>query len=567
MKFSELEYQRPDLDLLKEDFFNQISLIEMAEEAEVALKATKHIQEIQNTLGTLSTLVSIRNSINTKDSFYEEETAFWDEHFPIIGEWDTAYYRAVLGSKWRSELENYLPETFFPMAENSLKVFSPEIIPLLQQENKLSTEYSKLQASAEIEFQGQTYNLPGMAKFAQDPDREVRRQASELVSAFYNEHEAEFDRIYDQLVKVRDQIAKTLGFKDFVEVGYLRMNRLDYNRQQVEVYRQEILEHVVPVVNKLYQRQADRLGLESLKPYDLEYKFQSGNAMPQGTPEEILAAGVKMYHELSPETGEFIDFMVDRELLDLVTKPGKASGGYCTYLPDYEAPFIFSNFNGTAADVDVLTHEAGHAFQVFQSRWIQTPECVWPTFESCEIHSMSMEFLAWPWMELFFGSQTLKYKFTHLSGGLIFLPYGVLVDHFQHEVYEHPEMTPAERRATWRRLERQYVPWKEYEADSFLDRGGFWFRQGHIFASPFYYIDYTLAQVCAFQFWKRSQIDDDPSVWTDYLNICRTGGTKSFLKIVAEANLKSPFEPGSLVETVQAIEQYLDDIPESAFQA
>ena len=511
--------------------------------------------------------MSIRNSINTKDSFYEEETAFWDEHFPIIGEWDTAYYRAVLGSKWRSELENYLPETFFPMAENSLKVFSPEIIPLLQQENKLSTEYSKLQASAEIEFQGQTYNLPGMAKFSQDPDREVRRQASELVSAFYNEHEAEFDRIYDQLVKVRDQIAKTLGFKDFVEVGYLRMNRLDYNRQQVEVYRQEILEHVVPVVNKLYQRQADRLGLESLKPYDLEYKFKTGNAMPQGTPEEILAAGVKMYHELSPETGEFIDFMVDRELLDLVTKPGKASGGYCTYLPDYEAPFIFSNFNGTAADVDVLTHEAGHAFQVFQSRWIQTPECVWPTFESCEIHSMSMEFLAWPWMELFFGSQTLKYKFTHLSGGLIFLPYGVLVDHFQHEVYEHPEMTPAERRATWRRLERQYVPWKEYEADSFLDRGGFWFRQGHIFASPFYYIDYTLAQVCAFQFWKRSQIDDDPSVWTDYLNICRTGGTKSFLKIVAEANLKSPFEPGSLVETVHAIEQYLDDIPESAFQA
>ena len=406
-----------------------------------------------------------------------------------------------------------------------------------------------------------------MAKFAQDPDREVRRQASELVGAFYNDHEAEFDRIYDQLVKVRDQIAKTLGFKDFVEVGYLRMNRLDYNRQQVEVYRQEILEHVVPVVNKLYQRQADRLGLESLKPYDLEYKFQSGNAMPQGTPEEILAAGVKMYHELSPETGEFIDFMVDRELLDLVTKPGKASGGYCTYLPDYEAPFIFSNFNGTAADVDVLTHEAGHAFQVFQSRWIQTPECVWPTFESCEIHSMSMEFLAWPWMELFFGSQTLKYKFTHLSGGLIFLPYGVLVDHFQHEVYEHPEMTPAERRATWRRLERQYVPWKEYEADSFLDRGGFWFRQSHIFASPFYYIDYTLAQVCAFQFWKRSQIDDDPSVWTDYLNICRTGGTKSFLKIVAEANLKSPFEPGSLVETVHAIEQYLDDIPESAFQA
>ena len=564
MRFTEFEYRRPNLDIIKAEFTEQIDAIKAATNADDALKAVKRIQELQNFIMTLSTLVSVRNSIDTMDEFYDGEVEFWDENGPVISEWETDYYRAVLASPYQEELRTVLPEPFFKMAENGLKAFSPAVIPLLQQENKLASEYSKLIASASIEFQGETYNLSGLQAFMEVEDREVRRGANDAIASFYADHLAEFDRIYDELVKVRHEIAQTLGFKDFVELGYVRMNRLDYDRHQVEVYRREVLEHVVPIVQSLYERQAKRVGITELKNYDLTFQFPDGNAKPQGTPEEILANGVKMYHELSPETAEFIDFMVDGELLDLVTKPGKMSGGYCTYIPDYEAPYIFSNFNGTSADVDVLTHEAGHAFQVFQSRWIQTPECVWPTYESCEIHSMSMEFLAWPWMELFFGSQTLKYKFSHLSSGLKFLPYGVLVDHFQHIVYENPTLTPSERRAKWRELEQLYMPWKVYDQNELLEQGGFWLRQGHIFASPFYYIDYTLAQICAFQFWKRAHVDEDPAVWADYLQICRTGGTKSFLEIVAEAHLKSPFEEGNLVEVVRSIEDFLAEVDEEA---
>ncbi|MDO4432914.1 MAG: M3 family oligoendopeptidase [Aerococcaceae bacterium] len=565
-KFKDYEYKRPDLERVKATFAEHVATIQGAESLETTLAAINAVNELRNEIGTQSTLVSIRNSVNTQDEFYEAEMNFWNENGPIIEEWSTDYVRAVLNSPFRKELEQYLPETFFSMSENALRTFDPKIIPLLQEENKLSTEYDKLKASASIEYKGQTYNLTGLAAFIESTDRQERKEASELIWGFYQENLEKFDTIYDKLVKVRHQIATELGFKDFVELGYARMNRLDYNRQDVEVYRQEVLEHVVPVVQSLYERQQQRVGLDYMHYYDLPLEFPNGNAKPIGTPEEIVAHGVKMYHELSPETGEFIDFMVERELLDLETKPAKAGGGYCTYLPDFASPFIFANFNGTSHDVDVLTHEAGHAFQVFESRWIQSPECVWPTYESCEIHSMSMEFIAWPWMEGFFGAQTDKYKYSHLAGGLKFLPYGVLVDHYQHEVYENPTMTPEERRQTWRRLEKMYLPWKDYTGNDTLENGAFWFGQGHIFGTPFYYIDYTLAQVCAYQFWKRSQIDKDATYWEDYLNICRTGGTKSFLQIVEQANLKSPFGKGNLQEVVHTIRDYLANISEDALK-
>ncbi|SEQ16524.1 oligoendopeptidase, M3 family [Ignavigranum ruoffiae] len=557
MKFSEFPYRRPDLEAVKADFDQHIEQIKQANQAKDIKNAIKNIQDLQTMIETQATLASIRNSIDTRDAFYEEEMAFWDEHLPIIQEWVTSYYKAVLDLANLEDYAELFPATLVKMAENSIRVFDSKIIPLLQQENKLTTEYDKLIASAAIEYKGQTYNIPGLGKFMQSTDRQERQTVNELLAQFFADHEEDFDRIYDELVKVRNQMALDLGFKDFTEMGYARMNRLDYNRSDVEVYRQEVLKYVVPVAQAYYQRQQERLGLSELKYYDLPIEFEDGNATPEGTPEEILDAAIKMYSELSPETSEFIDFMVKHRLMDLVTKPGKRAGGYCTYMPDFNSPFIFSNFNGTSGDVDVLTHEAGHAFQVYESRWISAPEIVFPTYESCEIHSMSMEFFAWPWMELFFGDQTDKYKYAHLGGAITFLPYGVLVDHFQHEVYEHPQWTPAERKQRWRELEQMYLPWKDCDGNDFFERGGFWFKQGHIFSSPFYYIDYTLAQMCALQFWQRNHVEEDASAWSDYLELCQVGGTKSFLELVALGHLKSPFETDSLKHLAADVDQYL----------
>ncbi|MGB1216794.1 MAG: M3 family metallopeptidase, partial [Saprospiraceae bacterium] len=218
--------------------------------------------------------------------------------------------------------------------------------------------------------------------------------------------------------------------------------------------------------------------------------------------------------------------------------------------------------NGTSHDIDVLTHEAGHAFQVYESRNMEVMEYHWPTYEACEIHSMSMEFFTWPWMKLFFEEDAEKYYFAHLAGSLLFLPYGVAVDEFQHVVYENPDMTIAERNQAWRDIEKKYLPHRKYVDNDFLEKGGFWQQQGHIFQTPFYYIDYTLAQVCAFQFWKRDR-EDHKDAWADYVKLCQVGGSQSFLDLVEYANLRSPFEDGCVKDVIDVIQEYLDGVDDS----
>ncbi len=557
MKFREFLYERPDYEAVKSQMETLMAELACAEDSDAFLKIFGEINVLRGHYDTMSTLCHVRNSIDTKDPFYDAETSYWDEYGPLYQNLESKLFRLVLHSPFAPELREKIPETYFKRAEFNEKSFREDIIPDLQEENRLVTEYSKLIAGAAVEFEGKTYNLAQLKALSLSTDRALRQRAYDARMSFFVEHEAAIDTLFDRLVKLRDTIAKKLGFQNFVELGYVRMLRYDYDRDDVAAYREEVKKHLVPVANKLYDAQKKRLGQERLRYFDEPIEFLSGNPTPKGTPEELVAAAKNMYHEMSEETGEFIDVMVEQELMDLVSRAGKRGGGYCTSLWDYKVPFIFANFNGTSGDADVLTHEAGHAFQRYQSRNIPIPECLGATKETAEIFSMSMEFFAWRWSKKFFKEDTEKYHFLHLGGAVKFVPYGVLVDHFQHEVYEHPELTPDERKSVWRSLERQYLPHKDYEGCDILERGCWWFQQGHIFSTPFYYIDYTLAQVCALQFWKRIEIDHDPKAWSDYLAICRRGGTLPFRKMLKIANLKVPFEQGVLGEVASAIEAYL----------
>lgn len=553
------KYERPDMKAVQEAFEKQIAAFKAADKAEDQIKIVNEINTLRNTIETAFTLVSIRHSINTEDAFYDAENDFVDENQPLYTELVDKYYRALAASPFEKELRQAFGDHLFNIIDVNLKVFSPEIIEDLKLENSLSSKYTKLRASAKIQFDGKELNLSQMGPYYESKDPEVRRAAQEAVSGFFVEKEADFDQIYHDLVQVRTRIAKKLGYENFIEVGYMRLNRTDYNMHDVASYRKQVLRDIVPLATKLRDRQRERLGLKTLMYYDEPLAFTSGNATPKGDSEWILANGKRMYEELSKETSEFINFMMDGNLLDLEAKKGKAGGGYCTFIPDYKSPFIFSNFNGTSGDIDVLTHEAGHAFQVYQSRNYELPEYVWPTLEACEIHSMSMEFITYPWMENFFKEETDKYKFNHVSEAILFIPYGVLVDEFQHFVYANPEVTPAERKAKWRELEQQYLPHRNYEGNDFLERGGYWFRQGHIFNDPFYYIDYTLAQVCAFQFFVKLE-ENRESAWQDYLNLCNEGGSLPFTKLIGVANLENPFEEGSIRNVTPVLEKWLDGI-------
>lgn len=563
MKFSEIEYKRPNVSVISEKFDHLVNLFQKAESFDEQDALIRNINDLRMEFQTLGTIASIKYSIDTNDKEFEEEQNFYDANSPVFDGLVHKYYTAIVNSKYRPELEKKWGKQLFDVAEVTLRTFSPEILEDLKKENELRTDYSKLLASAKIFFDGEEKNLQGLIPYMESTDRDLRKSANEAKWKFFADNADEFDRLYDELVKIRARMAKKLGYKNFVQMGYDRMGRTDYNAEMVKKFRDQVLETIVPIAVKLKQKQQKRLGLESFKYYDQPLDYKSGNAKPHGSPDWIVSCAKNMYSELSPETNEFFNFMLDNEMMDLVNKKGKDTGGYCTFIEKYKSPFIFSNFNGTMGDIEVLTHEAGHAFQAYSSRNFEIPEYFFPTSEACEIHSMSMEFLTWPWMNCFFKDQTDKFKYSHLKGSVIFIPYGVSVDEFQHWVYDNPEATPAERKLAWLEIEHKYLPYIDYDDNEFLEKGGRWQQQRHIYMSPFYYIDYCLAQICAFQFWKKSNENREQAL-EDYLRLCKAGGSQSFLGLVNTANLISPFEDGCLKSFMGVIDKWLESFDDAS---
>ncbi len=564
LKFEDYQYNRPDLEAMTTRFNDLLAQFQQANSFEVQSGIFDQLNELKETFFSLRSICQIRHTINTLDAFYEAENAFFDEQIPHVEALTNRLYQALIDSPFRKELEAKWGQQLFRIAELSLKTFAPEIIEDLQEENRLSSEYIKLKAGAEIHFQGETYNLSSIQRMETSPDRNIRAAASQAKWQFFVENASEFDRIFDLLVKTRHRIAQKLGYPNFVPLGYARMLRTDYNAEMVSNFRRQIREHIVPLATSLFERQRLRLGLDVLKHYDEDFRFASGNPKPKGDVNWIVGHASTMYAELSPQTNAFFQFMRECNLMDLEAKAGKATGGYCTYVNAYKAPYIFSNFNGSSQDIYVLTHEAGHAFQVYSSRNLGIGEYHWPTYEACEIHSMSMEYFTWPWMNLFFEEEADKYRFAHVNDSVCFLPYGVAVDEFQHIVYENPDFTPEQRHQAWRELERAYLPHRNYEDNPYLDAGAFWQKQTHIYAYPFYYIDYTLAQICAFQFWKRNN-EDHEHAWADYVRLCEAGGSKSFLSLVELAGLHSPFEDGCLASVIDDLESWLGGVDDTLF--
>lgn len=564
MNFDQFPYARPDIAGFQQEFNVLLEDLDKAGSARQQVELIDRINELRTDFMTAYNIAHIRHTVDTKDPFYEAENNFFDENIPFFEALNNDFYKRLLNSPFREELEAHIGKQFFTLAELGLRTFDPIVLEDLQEENRLSSEYTKLKAAARVEFRGETYNLSSIYPHEIAADRATRREAAAAKWSFFVDNANTIDQLFDQLVKVRHRIAQKLGYANFVELGYARMQRSDYNADMVANFRRQIRDYIVPITAELYERQRNRLGIDSLQYFDEEVRLPGGNPQPHGSSEWIVDQAGKMYAELSAETDTFFRFMRERGLMDLLTRPNKAPGGYCTYIARHQAPYIFSNFNGTSADIDVLTHEAGHAFQVYSSRDWAISEYHWPTTESCEIHSMSMEFFTWPWMPLFFGEEADKHRFVHLNNALCFLPYGVAVDEFQHFVYENPDATPAQRNQAWRELERIYLPHRQYADNAFLEGGGFWQKQSHIFNVPFYYIDYCLAQICAFQFWKRDRADH-VSAWADYVELCKAGGSRSFVELVKLAGLRSPFEGGCVASVVDPIKEWLGSVDDSVF--
>ena len=556
MKFKEMPYKRPDLEAARKKYSDLTARFAAAANADEQYALILEHEKLSGNFETMETLAMIRQSIDTTDPFYEAEVAFFDENSPHFSNWQQDFYSAVAASKFRSELETKTGKIFFTNLEIALRAFSPAVIDLCQRENALTTEYEKLLASAKIDFQNGVYNLSEMQKFTIGPDRALRKEAWEKIGGFFAENAARFDEIYDELVKNRTEQAHRLGYKSYVPLGYDRLGRNCYGPEEIAQFRELVVRDVVPVVASFKARQAQRLGLDRLLFWDDPCLYLEGNPKPCGDRDALVDAAQRMYREMSPQTGAFFDFMKENELFDLESKKGKAGGGYCTSIPDYKSPFIFSNFNGTAGDVDVLTHEAGHAFADYTALSNPLLELRTPTMDGAETHSMSMELFSRPWDALFFGDTAERFHRYQLEMAFNFIPYGALVDHFQSEMYEHPELTPEQRHERWLALEHRYRPWIDFGGLPYFSMGGGWQRQHHIYSDPLYYIDYCLAQTTALEFWAASE-KDWHEAFARYLTFVQAGGTKTYLELCALGGLESPFKDGTLRTVGQAVAEYI----------
>ncbi|MBR6771064.1 MAG: M3 family oligoendopeptidase [Lachnospiraceae bacterium] len=560
MKFQDMPYERVSDKEAEKEIQDIIEKSKAAASGEEQFQVHQKYYEWSKELDTMMALAQIRHDVDTTDEFYSKEKDYYDEIRPKLTKWIVEYRKLLYHSPYRSFLEEKIGRVAFKNIELELKSFDEKLIPLMQEENALTTRYDKLIAGARIEWEGEELNLSLLRPYLIHYDRGVRRKAYEKYSQFFSSVAGELDELFDQLVKNRTKQARLLGYENFIELGYYRMKRNCYNQDMVEHYRKQVKKYFVPFTVKLHERRRKRLGLEKLSFIDEGVYFPKGNPTPCGTPEEIVKAGQKMYAEMSPETKEFFDFMMENQLFDVLGRKTKKAGGYMTSLPKYGSPFIFANFNGTSGDVDVMTHECGHAFQGFLSGQNPIQEHWDLTMETAEIHSMSMEFFTEKWMELFFGERAEDYRRMHMESAAAFIPYGCMVDEFQHIIYASPEMTPEERKRQWMKLEKEYRPHMDYEEDSFFSQGGFWQKQLHIYDYPFYYIDYCLAQTCAFQY-KTWMDKDRQGAWESYLKLCRLSASDFFTNMLKEVGLESPFMDGCIKSLADSLEKALESNP------
>jgi M3 family oligoendopeptidase len=558
MKLSEIPYERPDLEQLQTQYKSlQIRFTE-AKHSTDQISVLEEWNDLRIDLATLSNLVYIRFSQNITDEWAKTEKDFFDQNGPTIHEWNIQLIKEIVKSPFVEDIKKQWGELFVEKLEMSLQTFIPEIKEELIEESKLTQRYAEIFASAKIEFDGETYNLSSLEPKVLSTDRSTRKRAQQTRLGFIGSHAEELDSLYQDLVKTRTSAAKKLGFNSYTELAYKELGRTEYNPEMIAGFRDQISRVVVPLVHEFKKDQSSRLGLDTLMFFDEGLLFADGNPNPQGEPDWIVDQASVMYKELSPITDTFFSMMRENEILDLVTRPNKSVGGYCSSFPKYGIPFIFSNFNGTTHDVEVLTHEAGHALQNYLSSKHKPLEYRWPSYEAAEIHSMSMEYITWPWMKNFFGDQTNKFKYAHLVKSIQFLPYACAVDEFQHWVYDNPNAQPKERLEFWKTMEKKYLPWRTYEDMPEGSEGRVWQFQSHIYRTPFYYIDYALAQICALQFWVKSRENKEEAM-KDYLHICEIGGSKTFLDIVKSGNLQSPFASNTIQDIIQVAREWITE--------
>lgn len=557
MLVSEIPYVRYDVNKIISAFFAAASNLKVAKNRTEVEKIRAEIVKEEVDLDTAFNLAFIRWSINTADEFYTAEKAYYDENLPKTYKAKNEYQEAFLAAV--EKFGGNYPPSLLSVIKCKLIAENEKIESEAAAENLLVGKYSDFMSALTVEYNGESLPVTVIKGYMSDGDRSVREKAYNALGATLLKHADFLDDSFDGLVKIRDKQAKILGFNNFTELSFYRRNRVGYGEAELTALKYSIKKHVVPALSRIRKRIAENLGIRNLKIFDISAVTESLPPKPCKQGEELLAQGEKMYSEMSEDTGKFFRFMLNNGAFDVLSKKNKWGGGYETDISKYNQPFILANFNGTSADADVLTHEAGHAYASYKASELnKDKELGLPFMEVAETHSMSMEFLCHKYIAEVFGADAEKYKFSHLVDSFTFIPYGAMVDEFQKIVYDAPSLNSAERKKAWLKLESEYRPFFDNGGVTYFEDGGRWQYQMHIYEDPFYYIDYVIAGLTAMQFYVLS-LENYDAAFEKYRRFISYGADYGFSDIIEKCGIPSPFVDENIKILTGKITAVIDD--------
>jgi oligoendopeptidase F len=451
----------------------------------------------------------------------------------------------------REKLPRQRFEVFDRDVKNHVELFRPENVALETEEAKLSQQYQKLIGAQTVNFRGEEKTLVQMGRYLEEPDRALRQEAWELVAQRRLQDAEKCEEIFDELIKLRTQIAKNAGFENYRDFMFRKMGRFDYTPENCFQFHDAVEKEIMPAVREIQNERKRQLKLEKLRPWDLAVDPQNRAPLkPFAEVGEMVSRTQKIFNHLDPELATNFRQLQDLKLLDLDNRKGKAPGGYQSTLNEARVPFIFMNAIGLQRDVETLLHEAGHAFHAQATRGEDLYAYRGAPIEFCEVASMAMELLGNEFLEEFYSTpEANRARKTHLEGIIGFFPWMAVVDAFQHWIYTHAGHTRAERKAAYLKLmdrfggDVDFSGYEEMHAHS-------WHRQLHIFIHPFYYVEYGIAQLGALQVWANSKADKANAL-NDYKKSLALGGSRPLPELFAAAGCKFQFDAATIKPLIQ----------------
>lgn len=437
---------------------------------------------------------------------------------------------------------------------NQVALFREENVPLEMEEAKLAQRYQKIVGAMTVQFQGQEQTLQQMARYLEEPDRAVRREAWELSEERRLKDREELEEIYEELLALRERIARNAGFSNYRDYAFRRRERFDYTPEDCLRFHRAVEEQVVPLLREIQRRRQGEMGLEPLRPWDLLVDPRARPPLRPFTKAQELVEGCEeIFSRVGEELGRDFQRLRELRLLDLESRKGKAPGAYTLTLAEKRLPFIFANFVGRDDDLRTMLHESGHAFHALAAREQPLHRYRHSPLEFAEVASMGMELLAGEHIAVFYKreEEALRSKRAHLEGIIRLLPWIATIDAFQHWLYTHPGHSRAERREEWLALRRRFggiESWEGYE-EALAHQ---WKRQLHLFEVPFYYIEYGIAQLGALGVWQNAKRDSQEAI-AAYRRALALGGSRPLPELFAAAGLRFDFSSATVAGAARAL--------------